>query len=229
MILIFKLDHKVTFLEGWRTNEIIGKLISLGYDANELEHCLASCEFDYPFITDEIKNNRYEGYLYPDTYHIADGEIAFSIFNKMLSNFNKKIINTGFFERENSEELLIIASLIEREVQTPEDKKIVSGIIQNRLDAGMTLGIDASILYALGDWNAELNYDTLAIDSLYNTRKYAGLPPGPICNPSVDSINAALNPTGTDYYYYLTATDTGRTYFAKTLEEHNANRAKYIK
>jgi len=218
----------ITFLEGWSNNEILTELSNKGFKYPSLLNCLLNCEFDFDFITEEIKKYNYEGYLYPDTYEFSENETPFSIFNRMLGNFENKISSQNF-ENKSIEEVLIKAALIEREVQNDTDKKLVAGIIENRLNQNMTLGIDASILYALGKWDASLTKESLEIDSPYNTRKYQGLPPSPICNPSLSSIEAVLNPTDTDFYYYLNDTDTGETHFSKTLEAHNENKAKYIK
>jgi len=137
---------------------------------------------------------------------------------------------------------IILASLLEREVSLHSDRQVVAGIMQKRIQAGMPLQIDATVLYAhiLKDYRAgrEINMessghnpvslDDLALDSPYNTYKYRGLPPGPICNPGVDSINAVINAVKTDYWYYLNAKD-GTTIFSKTYEEHLKNKAKYLK
>ena len=118
--------------------------------------------------------------------------------------------------------------MLEEEVKTIEDKKIVSGILWKRLKIGMPLQVDATILYALGNEPRWLTYDDLKIDSFYNTYKYVGLPPGPIANPGLDSIMAAIYPQESGYWYYLSAPD-GKTYFSQTLEEHNLKKVKYLK
>jgi len=121
-----------------------------------------------------------------------------------------------------------MASMIEKEVKTIEDKKIVSGILWKRLNSGMGLQVDATVLYALKKENSKVYIKDTQFDSPYNTYKYQGLPLGPISNPGADSIIAAIYPTKTNYLYYLSAPD-GKTIFSKTLEEHNYNKAKYLK
>ncbi len=217
----------LTFLEGWSNREYIELLGEKGFDLVQLEECLKNCEFNYDFITPEVKEYQYEGYLYPDTYEFGVNETASYIFNKMLTNFDTKTKDLRSAST-NFNKTIIKASLIEREVRDPADRKIVAGIIENRLKDGMRLDMDATILYVLQDWDAILDYDTLQTDSPYNTRKFAGLPPSPICNPSIGSIVEALRPAETPYYYYLNASD-GTTYFAETLAEHNRNKALYLR
>jgi UPF0755 protein len=118
--------------------------------------------------------------------------------------------------------VLTIASMVEREVQVPAERAVVAGVIYNRLRQGMRLDIDATVRYAVGSWTAPLSRSDLAIDSPYNTRRYAGLPPGPIANPGLASIRASARPRITPYLYYVAREDgTGRHYFATTLEEFN--------
>ena len=216
----------VTFLEGWRVNQYIQKLAHSGFDKKLLEKCLQTCTFDYHFITDEVQEYQYEGYLYPDTYYFHKEAQPFDIFNRLLGNFDKKTRDLSF-DQQNIFEVITIASMIEKEEKKTKEKYIISGVMHNRIRDGVTLGIDATVLYALGDWKAELNYTTLAIDSPYNTRKYAGLPPSPIANPSVESIKAALSPKQTDYYYYLHDKE-GNTHFSTTLTGHNSKKAQYL-
>jgi UPF0755 protein len=121
-----------------------------------------------------------------------------------------------------------MASMIEKEVKTMEDKKIVSGILWKRMNSGMRLQVDATVLYAQNKEGLKVYTKDTQIDSPYNTYRNDGLPLGPISNPGIDSIIAAVYPTKTAYYYYLSAPD-GKTIWAKTLEEHNNNRIKYLK
>ena len=122
---------------------------------------------------------------------------------------------------------VIIASLLEREAVSLEDKRIVAGILYNRIDVGMRLDVDATVSYMKGDWRAPITYEDLQRDSPYNTRKNLGLPPGPICNPGLVSLEAAMSPAPSSYLYYLTG-NNGHMYYAKTLEEHNVNKEKFL-
>ncbi len=145
-----------------------------------------------------------EGYLFPDTYEIFPEDGIEEIVAKILANFDKKVRSQ--FQEEIGPEIIIMASLLEKEVQTFEDKKIVSGILWKRLEIGMPLQVDASP----------------------DTYKYKGLPQGPICNPGLKSIEAAIYPQESSYFYYLSAPD-GKTIFSQTLKEHNIAREKYLK
>jgi UPF0755 protein len=125
---------------------------------------------------------------------------------------------------------VILASLLERETKTDTERPIVAGILINRLNLGMPLQVDASVQYAVGtpaDWWPIITLNDLKVNSLYNTYKYAGLPPAPIANPGLSSFKAALNPAQTDYLYYISDT-SGQIHYAKTLAEQNANIAKYL-
>ena len=137
-----------------------------------------------------------------------------------------------------TQDQVILASLIERETKTAEERPIVAGILINRLNVGMALQVDAAVQYAIGstkctvqstkcDWWPILTKNDLASASKFNTYKYPGLPPTPIANPGTSSLTAAFNPTGNDYWYYIHDND-GQIHYAKTLSEHNANIAKYL-
>jgi UPF0755 protein len=186
---------------------------------------------DFAFLKDKPLFVGLEGYLFPDTYQVQQGESLEGIVKKMLGNFAKKIAG---FENEITRqqrtlfEVLIIASLLEKEVQTPKDKALVAGIIQNRLAIGMALQIDATVSYLTGKKTTQITKVDLAIDSLYNTYKYPGLPLGPIANPGIESIEAALFPIQNPYFYYL-STPEGESVFSRTLTEHNKARAEHLR
>jgi UPF0755 protein len=156
----------------------------------------------------------------------------------MNDNFNEKIKvipqekinNSGF----SLDEIIIIASLIEREAKYEVDRQIIASVILNRLKIGMKLDIDATVQYVLGYqpkekdwWKRELTFDDLEITSRYNTYKFAGLPPGPICNPGISVIKAVLDAPNTNYLYYL-SDKSGKTYYAESKEEHDKNISKYL-
>src|SRR3989338_4741098 len=160
-----------------------------------------------------------EGYLFPDTYLFLPGAETQQIIDTMTDNFKKKAGDIG-------KDIVIVASLIEKEVPDSGDRKIVSGILWKRLELGMALQVDAVFPYITGKRKVLL--DDLKIDSLYNTYLYKGLPPGPISNPGLDAIDAARNPQESPYLYYLSGND-GKTHFAKTFAEHLRNKEKYLK
>ncbi|MBM3251096.1 MAG: endolytic transglycosylase MltG [Candidatus Nealsonbacteria bacterium] len=173
-----------------------------------------------------------EGYLFPDTYEIFPDDSVEEIVEMMKANFERKL-SSAMREEIASQgrtisEIVIMASLIEKEVRTFEDKKIVSGILWKRLKVGMPLQVDATIIYITGKRTVRISIEETRIDSPYNTYKYPGLPVGPICNPGLESIKAAIEPEESEYWYYLSAPD-GTTIFSKNLQEHNLAKAKYLK
>lgn len=163
-----------------------------------------------------------EGYLFPDTYRFYKTAKTEDVVAKMKDNFNKKVVP------ETSPEVIIMASLLEEEVKSMDDRKIVAGILWKRLDRGMGLNVDAALTYVLGKASRELTAEDLKYDSPYNTYKYRGLPPTPISNPGLDAISAAQNPTQSLNFYYLTDKE-GKTHYAATLEEHALNKWKYLR
>jgi UPF0755 protein len=177
-----------------------------------------------------------EGYLFPDSYLIPEYYKSEEILTLIESNFSKKFnqAKQGSDTKLSDEEVIILASLLEREGKTQEDKKIIAGILLNRLEIDMGIQVDAAIQYARDSQNKPDKYWTpltkadMSIDSPYNTYKYRGLPPAPICNPGYDSIYAVFHPTESDYMYYITGKD-GKMYYAKSLDEHNLNVSKYLR
>jgi UPF0755 protein len=179
----------------------------------------------------ELPGENLEGYLFPDTYYFpidVSGEEVVRImkenFEKKISPYKEEIEKSG----KTLKEIIIMASLIEKEVKTKEEKELVSGILWKRLENGIPLQVDATITYITKKKTTKISLEDLQIDSPYNTYKYKGLPPGPICNPGLESILAALYPKDSDYWYYL-STPEGKTIFSKTLAEHNIAKEKYLK
>ena len=160
-----------------------------------------------------------EGYLFPDTYLFLPFAETEQIIGTMTDNFKKKAGDVG-------KDIVIMASLIEKEVPDSGDRKIVSGILWKRLKLGMALQVDAVFPYITG--KQKVLSDDLKIDSPYNTYLHKGLPPGPISNPGLDAVEAAKNPQETSYLYYLSGKD-GKTHFAKTFAEHLKNKEKYLR
>ncbi|MBU6364456.1 MAG: endolytic transglycosylase MltG [Acidobacteria bacterium] len=169
-----------------------------------------------------------EGFLFPATYPVDPKKPVTDLVNYQLDTFTQRTEGISYkaAKRKNltKYDVLIIASLVEREASTTKERRIIAGVIENRLRARMRLDIDATVQYAVGSWKAELTKDDLAIASPYNTRKYFGLPPGPICNPGEDSLKAAANPIPSKYLFYVSKNDgTDLHYFATTEAEHIAN------
>lgn len=172
-----------------------------------------------------------EGYLFPETYELKKGSTEADIVNRMLEETNKRLEGIEDFEAKLSakglslNELMTIASLIEREVVADSERRMVAGVIYNRLAKDMKLEIDATVQYLLDKPKERLlNSDLRSVDSPYNTYLYAGLPPGPIAAPSLSSIEAALDPEASEYLFYVTKKDgSGEHLFAKTYKEHLKN------
>jgi UPF0755 protein len=174
-----------------------------------------------------------EGTLFPDTYEFYANENAENVIQKLRGQFDLKYTQAkGPTDAKRKEEIIIIASLIEREGINAQDRRMISGIIRNRLDIDMALQIDATLQYVRDTqtppelWWASPSPALKELDSPYNTYKYPGLPPGPIANPGYDSIIAALNPTESDYLYYLHA--QGQAYYAKDYDQHQLNINRYL-
>lgn len=190
-------DFRVTVPEGWRSEQILELLGQQG---------------DW---------HADEGKYFPETYLVPK--------NMALEDFRQLMLKT-FTEKTPAnltQDQLIVASMVEREAKVATDRPLIASVIYNRLEAGMALDIDATVQYALGFWKKDLTLEDLKTKSPYNTYLSPGLPPGPISNPGLAAIQAAMNPAKTDYLFYLTGQD-GVTRFAKTLQEHNANVAKYL-
>lgn len=209
----------ITIPEGWNLRDI-------GEYLEEKE--IAKAEEFIKFC----QQRNLEGYLFPDTYEIFSEDGIKEIIEKMQINFDKKLTlelrEEILSQGKTIFEIITIASLIEKEVRTIEDKKIVSGILWKRLKNGMPLQVDATIRYITGQKTTEISKKEIQIDSPYNTYKYRGLPLGPICNPGLESVLASLYPQNSGYWYYLSTLD-GETIFSKTLKEHNIAKQKYLK
>lgn len=222
-------EFAVTLLEGWNLKQIAEYLEEVGVTtADEFIDCSNLCEFDFDFLPDDYL----EGYLYPDTYFVNIATYTNERFiSRLIDTLENKLSNTDWSAVEKSshtfEEIMIMASIVEREERDPDERPMVAGVLWNRFDIDMGLGADATTLYALGRTKGGLNYNDLDVDNPYNTRKYRGLPPTPISNPSISSIRAAIYPEDTDYMYYLHDSD-GLVHYGRTLDEHNVNKRKYL-
>ena len=179
-----------------------------------------------------LKYASLEGYLFPDTYFFPPGIKPEDVIQVMRENFDKKLtpeLRLATASRGKTiSEIITMASIIEREANDSEDRKIISGILWKRTEAGMALQADATLNYLTGKKSAELTVDDLAIDSTYNTYKYPGLPLSPISNPGLESIKAAIFPENSVYWYYLHDSE-GNAYYAETFEEHKENKIKYLR
>lgn len=181
------------------------------------------------------KLNQNEGYLFPDTYIFPQNSDIEQIITFMKNNFDdkyKEVVNNTTLSKN---EIVILASLIEREAKHDNDRQLVSSVIHNRLNQVMKLDIDATIQYALGFdqiqgtwWKKNLTLNDININSPYNTYNNTGLPPGPIANPGLAALKSAGNPALNDFLYYVSDKE-GINHYAKTLKQHNENIEKYLK
>ncbi|MFZ3100464.1 MAG: endolytic transglycosylase MltG [Minisyncoccales bacterium] len=219
-----------TIIPGWTVADIqksagIVKILS---DADFGAVDVEALKGKFDFLREIPDGGDLEGYLFPDTYQLPENAAINDLITPALENFSAKLDLLGR-EKIAAKNLsvrgaVIMASILEKEVRTLEDKKIAAGILWKRLNSGMPLQTDATLLYYKAGSPDRINKDS---DSPYNTYKYTGLPPGPICNPGFDSLEAAIEPIETDYWYYLSSSD-GTTIFSKTYDEHLQNIARYL-
>lgn len=232
-------DISVTIPEGFTVADIDKRLVSFGLiqPGDFVNEAQQVDDFSYPFLQNDTVNSL-EGYLFPDTYRFSQKTNAKQIMQKMLDNFNVKVYAKLDDATKSNQQAfansVILASLVEKETDNSQDRKIIAGILWKRLEANMPLQVDATIIYAWRqrnpDWKPQghaLTLPDLKIKSSYNTYTNKGLPPAPISNPGADAINAALHPQDSDYWFYLSAKD-GTTIFSKTVDEHNAAKRKYL-
>jgi len=169
-----------------------------------------------------------EGYLFPDTYKFSRRATPVQILSAMVKRFGQEAALLGL-QGGDVARTVTMASLVEKEVALPGERPEVASVFENRLAAGMMLQTDPTVIYASlmqGTWTGVIHQSELHSDSAYNTYTHVGLPPGPICNPGVAALKAALHPAQTEYLYFVAGTD-GATKFAKTLGEHNGNVTAY--
>lgn len=229
---------KITFPEGWTSAQIAERLKENGLPGEEFLKIVKNpgpILGQYDFFNE--KNERLikpavtslEGYLFPDTYFFKKDEQAGNIIKKMLDNFDEKLdskMRQDIAGRERSKsDIVTLASLIEGEVKSQDDREIVSGIFWKRLSQGMPLQSCATISYILGTKKKQYSFEDTRINSPFNTYLNKGLPPGPVNNPGLSSIHAAAYPKESPYFYFLTNPETGQTIFSKTIDEHNKNKA----
>lgn len=219
----------VTIPEGFTMQDIFRRFDENGVASYEtLMEAAENGDYDFAFIetTKDEGAGRLEGYLFPDTYQFYRGMEGSTAIGKLLKNFGVKYttdmitqtVNMGYSVKD----IITIASIIEKEAALDEDRAFVSSVIYNRMRSGMTLGMDTTILYVFQEHEGEPTQEMLDYDSPYNTHIYSGLPPTPICNPGLASINAALNPEQSDYYYFYADIETGKLNFFTNYNDFNA-------
>jgi UPF0755 protein len=222
--------------EGWRIEDLADHLETTGVaDGEDFLRAASTVLYDYPFLAPEApfgvpENATLEGFLYPDTYRLPQSAGVDDIVVRLLNNFNRHYEEEIAAALDGNDlslyEAITLAAIVEREARGFEEMQMVAGVYLNRVAAGMRLDADPTTLYALGDWKAQLTAANLQIDSPYNTRRYAGLPPGPICSPGANAIMAVLQPADHDYLYFLTD-KAGTMRYASTNAGHNDNKRIY--
>lgn len=224
---------QVTFPEGLTTKEIFSLIEEkFGIPADTVLEYAFSVQPEYWFLAEIPKDSTFlDGMLFPDTYTFSPDAGVKEITDKMLNQTAKKLEPfKGKIQSDDRSvrEMLTMASLIEKEALHADDRPLIAGVIQNRLDIDMLLQIDATVLAAVGH-KETVTYDDLKVDSPYNTYKYKGLPPSPIAMPGIVSIEAALSPAEHDYIFYVADRETGYHHFAVTFAEHEENIQNYWK
>jgi len=240
-------EQLVTVREGLRIEEVAAEvaaqtgipesefleLVTTGWRATDLAN--------YGFLASLPPTATLEGFLFPETYRLPEDATAYDVVDRMLSTFDERVTpeirQAGADRGMTLYEMVTLASIVEREAVIPEERPIIASVFLNRLDAGWPLGADPTVQYGLGydettgTWWRTLYFDQLGVESLaeidhpYNTYRYPGLPPGPICSPGLASIEAVAFPADTDYFYFIVncQTNDGSHLFAATEEEHYAN------
>ncbi|NLB29291.1 MAG: endolytic transglycosylase MltG [Clostridiales bacterium] len=214
----------VTFPEGYTMLQIFERLDEEGVCAADEMWEAADTDFDYDFLKGLPLGDyhRLEGFLFPDTHTFYIGDSPIRVLKKLLDNFNNRFKEEYYEQAEelgySVHEIITVASMIEREAKTDDDRPLIASVIYNRLgsDSYPRLEIDATIWYAIAETGEAFS---TSLNSPYNTYMAEGLPPGPISNPGLKSIQAALSPDDTDYYFYALRHD-GSHKFSKTFEEH---------
>ncbi|MFA5976127.1 MAG: endolytic transglycosylase MltG [Elusimicrobiota bacterium] len=202
---------RVTFPEGWSAQQMAVLLKAKEITPAE------------PFMV-LVKQQHLEGYLFPDTYFFEQGLAPQGVLDRMVRRFHEqeprdlkgqvKVLKLTY------NQIVTLASLVEKEARVPEERSLIAGVYRNRLRRRMRLEADPTVQYALGGWKEKLNYKDLAVESPYNTYRHYGLPPGPICNPGAASLAAAAHPTRSEYLFFVADPATGRHTFSKTYQEH---------
>lgn len=234
----FSEEAAVTIPEGFTVTDVDSLLSKKGLmEAGAFTKCAQECDLTaYDFLPSgkamHKRGGRVEGYLFPETFLVTSDHFSAEAFLKRLLDTFKTRVVTGLAldlsaSKRSLHEIITMASLIEEEAKTDDERPVIAGILWKRLDGKIGLGVDATVRYVLEKPTGALTEKDLDVDSPYNLRKYRGLPPGPIANPGIASITAALHPIDSKYWYYLHGKD-GLIRYAETNDEHNKNKQLYL-
>ncbi|MDD3284853.1 MAG: endolytic transglycosylase MltG [Patescibacteria group bacterium] len=225
-------EETIKTIEGWNSIQMAKYLEEKGFCIEKDFFDIIKKKFDYDFLSDKPNAFDLEGYLFPDTYRVYKSASCEDLVIKFLNNFENKLDDQirQDIKSQNKTifEIITMASIVEKEVRSVNDMKIVSGIFWDRIKNGQALESCATLAYILGENKDQYSYEDTQVDSAYNTYQNRGLPPGPIANPGLNAIKAAVYPEYTNYNYFLTDPETGNTIFSKTFEEHKQNKLKYL-
>lgn len=215
---------KFTIIEGNTVKNVLDKLVEEKRGKREnFTQALKEISFPYP-----TPNGNFEGYFYPETYLIPEKSSEKYILEVFLKEFLKKFPEDKYTDKEDFYKKLILASIIEREAAVEHEKPLMASVFYNRIEKNMYLAADSTVNFVFNYEKKRIFYKDLEIDSPYNTYKNKGLPPAPICNPTVSSIEAVYNPAKTDYLFFVTK-GGGEHFFSKTYREHIDFQNKQIK
>ncbi len=208
--------YRFTIPEGYLLEQIADKLAAEGKISKEKFYEELNNVKDFPY---PVPNGNFEGYFYPETYNFSEYFKEREIIKTILGEFLKKFPPEKYPDKEEFYKKLIMASIIEKEAVKSDEKPVIASAFYNRMRKGMTLSSDATVNYVFGYAKRRIYYKDLAVESPYNTYKYKGLPPAPIANPDIKSVEAAYNPADTDYLFFVAKGD-GYHYFSRTYAEH---------
>lgn len=216
-------SHPVTIIEGLDLEETAAVIAAAGF--GDLDLLRAQMNDPRRILDLDSAAVSLEGYLFPDTYRFARGTSEEQIVDTLVDTFRQRLAEAGGASESGVRELVTLASIVEMEAQLDDERPLIAGVFSNRLERGMALGADPTVIFALkleGRWDGNIRRPDLQMDSPYNTYRNVGLPPGPICSPGLASLQAAARPAAIDSLYFVSRND-GSHVFARTLAEHNRN------
>ena len=207
---------RVTFPEGWTARQMAALLESRGVTSAA------------GFLA-EVRKGPWEGFLFPDTYFLEQGLSPLQVISRLIRRFHEKapgdMIAQANILRVTYRQIVMMASLVEKEARAPQERAVIAGVFYNRLRKRWRLESCATVQYALGAWKPQLTYKDLEVESPYNTYRHYGLPPGPICNPGAAALEAAAHPAATDMMFFV-SNGQGTHRFSRYYEEHLAVQRK---
>lgn len=225
----------VTFPEGWGMRKMADRLTARGLPGEEFlqvaKNPKPEWRSEFWFLKDLPEDATLEGFLFPDTYVFATDVTAEEMVRKMLKNFENKLPDEekSAIEKQSKNffDVVVLASIVENEVRSEMDRRMVADLFLRRLDIDQPLQSDATVQYVRGENTIQHSFEETRVESPYNTYINKGLPPGPISNPGLESLLAVMHPATNPYFYFLTDTNTGETIFSVTFDEHITNKGRH--